>query len=192
MHFPTHVRDAFARWADDEFPEVAIVQVDDEDREVPVREFLASYTGCSDIMPRELCEQVAAGLDYPNDVRGMTYGHAAHALLLARDASTEEAHAYIDLLFGDSRNSYESPFQKPVPTTASAAAVNLVPPVNVQVTEEDMAAVRARGGTGAQVIEHAINRDLDKKGVPREHRVVQVAGETITIELPPGYDFADR
>jgi len=62
-------------------------------------------------------------------------------------------------------------------------------PIKVEVTEEDIDAARAVGATGAELVEFAINRVLDRLGIPREGRAVKVTPETITIDLPPGYDL---
>ena len=60
-------------------------------------------------------------------------------------------------------------------------------PINVEVTQDDIDAGLAIGATGVQVIEFAINRALDRIGIPRKGREVTVDRETITIDLPPGY-----
>ena len=60
-------------------------------------------------------------------------------------------------------------------------------PIDIEVTEDDYEAARAVGATGAQLIEFAINRALDRMGIPRKGRTVTVTAETITIDLPPGY-----
>jgi hypothetical protein len=59
--------------------------------------------------------------------------------------------------------------------------------IHVEITEDDIAAARAVGATGAEVGEFAIHRALDRLGIPREGRTVKVTRETITIDLPAGY-----
>jgi hypothetical protein len=60
-------------------------------------------------------------------------------------------------------------------------------PIDVDVTAEDIEAARAVGATGAELMEFAIHRALDRAGIPRAGRSVTVTRETITIDLPPGY-----
>ena len=56
-------------------------------------------------------------------------------------------------------------------------------PLDFEVTEDDYEAARAVGATGAQLMEFAVNRALDRMGIPREGRTVTVTLETITIDL---------
>lgn len=63
--------------------------------------------------------------------------------------------------------------------------------MDVEVTEDDYQAARAVGATGVQLIEFAVHRALDRKGIPREGRTVTVTAETITIDLPPGYTLPE-
>ncbi len=64
-------------------------------------------------------------------------------------------------------------------------------PIDVEVTEDDIEAARATGATGAQLMEFAIHRALDRIGIPREGRTVTVTRDTITIDLPPGYTLPE-
>lgn len=59
-----------------------------------------------------------------------------------------------------------------------------------QISDEDIAAARAVGATGTQVVERSIHSQLDKAGVPREGRYVKVTTEEIQIELPDGWEPA--
>jgi hypothetical protein len=71
--------------------------------------------------------------------------------------------------------------------------------IRVDITEDDIAAGRAIGATGCEVVEFAINRALDGLGIPREGRSVTVTydrdagpdGVAIVIDMPPGYEFPD-
>ena len=64
--------------------------------------------------------------------------------------------------------------------------------LNFEVTEEDWDAGRAVGATGAEVMEFAIHRALDRmEELPREGRAVKVTPEWITIDLPPGYTLPE-
>ena len=64
-------------------------------------------------------------------------------------------------------------------------------PIDIEVTEDDYEAARAVGATGAQLMQFAVNRALDRMGIPREGRTVTVTAETITIDLPPGYTLPE-
>jgi hypothetical protein len=57
------------------------------------------------------------------------------------------------------------------------------------VTEADVKTARRMGASGAEVLEFTIHRTLDEDGVPRGGRYVKVTRETITIELPDGWEF---
>jgi hypothetical protein len=59
--------------------------------------------------------------------------------------------------------------------------------LSFEITQDDMDAARAVGATGAELAEFAINRALDRMGIPREGRTVKYTAETIMIDLPPGY-----
>jgi hypothetical protein len=59
--------------------------------------------------------------------------------------------------------------------------------LKVEITEEDIEAAQAIGATGTEVGAFAIHRALDRLGIPREGRTVEVTRETITIGFPPGY-----
>jgi hypothetical protein len=59
--------------------------------------------------------------------------------------------------------------------------------LNIEITDEDIAAARVLGATGTQLLERAVQSALDRAGVPREGRTVIATPETITIDLPPGW-----
>ena len=67
----------------------------------------------------------------------------------------------------------------------------VIPPLEVSLTEDDWAAGRAVGATGAEVMARAIHGALDAYGVPRDGRAVSVTYEHVVIDLPPGWRFAD-
>jgi hypothetical protein len=64
--------------------------------------------------------------------------------------------------------------------------------MKINVTQEDMTAGRLVGAKGHEVIEMAIHRALDRAGIPREGRIVEVNPKTIAITLPPGYDMPEE
>ncbi len=74
MHFGGHMRDAFTDWVEAGRPDTAVVEEDHEPREWPARKLLGRMAHCSDVMPRDLCDDL--------DVRpGRTYASAAQELL---------------------------------------------------------------------------------------------------------------
>ena len=97
-HFPTHVRNAFLEWIDGGFPEATTVEERYIPRRISADELLRWFmlpTMCSDVMPGHACDQVAAGLDYFGDARGMTYGLAASALFVQRTLGGDAGGKYL-------------------------------------------------------------------------------------------------
>jgi len=56
--------------------------------------------------------------------------------------------------------------------------------LDVTVTQDDIDAAVALGATGTQLIERSIHSALDRRGIPRDGRVVTVGLSHITIDLP--------
>ena len=101
MHFPTHERQAFLAWIDDDFPNEAQVEEDYVPLTISADELLRRFllpTACTDVMPGEACQQVADHLGYDGDARGISYGVAAAALLVARAADEDAACAFLGRL----------------------------------------------------------------------------------------------
>jgi hypothetical protein len=58
--------------------------------------------------------------------------------------------------------------------------------MKVNITEEDIAAARLTGATGIHVLERALNRAVDRDGIPHEGWVT-LSRETMGVKLRPGY-----
>ncbi len=79
-HYAGHRRDAFLKWLDQGMPAVATMERNYEEIELPREEFVWDFLECSDTMPREYREPLAALLDV-SEWRVGSYGAAAHELL---------------------------------------------------------------------------------------------------------------
>jgi hypothetical protein len=77
MHYPGHIREAFTDWIYDGRPDMAIIEVDYEERQFPAEHLLLQLWRCTDIMPGHACEE----FDIP---RGSTYASAAQAEMRRR------------------------------------------------------------------------------------------------------------
>ncbi len=64
--------------------------------------------------------------------------------------------------------------------------------LHVEVTDDDIEAARLTGATGTELVTAAIHTALDRKGIPRAGRTVEVTLDTITVELPPGWTMEGR
>jgi hypothetical protein len=99
-HYPGFVRDAFVEWADDGFPDIATVEVNYEPQKEAADRFLRRFLDCSDVMPRDTCQQVADEVSWRHpDPSGLTYREAAYTLLVARAVDDNAACALLDKLF---------------------------------------------------------------------------------------------
>lgn len=100
-HFPTHERRAFLEWIDAGFPDVATVEENYEPKEILAVDLLRRFllpAGCTDVMPKAACEDVATEVGYDADASGMTYAIAASALLVQRAAGDDAAGKFLALL----------------------------------------------------------------------------------------------
>ena len=77
MHYGTHMRQAFCDWVDEGMPPLAAVEVNYEPVTWPADKLLGRMCHCSDIMPRDTCDQLELE-------RGSTYARAAQRLLAAQ------------------------------------------------------------------------------------------------------------
>jgi hypothetical protein len=101
MHFPGHMRAAFEGWVHEGCPDTATLEEDYKPVEVSAAEFLRRFIECTDVMPYPLCETVATQVGIiDQNMRGMSYGNAANALLVARSSNEEAARDYLLAVFG--------------------------------------------------------------------------------------------
>lgn len=61
--------------------------------------------------------------------------------------------------------------------------------VKISVTEEEVEVAQLVGANGHGVLERSIHRDLDRHGVTREGREVEVDLDNIAVGLPDGWSL---
>lgn len=85
-HAPSHRRTAFLAWVAANFPPVAEIEVDYEERTIPATDLLRLFVlplPCIDYVPAEARRTILVHLGRTEDVKHMTYAVAA-MLVLAR------------------------------------------------------------------------------------------------------------
>lgn len=84
MHYPVERRQRFAKWVDDGCPAVAVIKVNNEERQVSAALMLRRMRRCTDLLPSAIADQL--GLE--NSLRGRSYGEAARRLLAGEATAT--------------------------------------------------------------------------------------------------------
>jgi len=101
-HYPGHLRAQFVDWVESGCPDEAIVEENYEERKVPADEMLRAFLtpGCSDVIPGSTCADIADGVGYTRDARGMSYALGASVLLVQRAAGDDAAERYFARVLG--------------------------------------------------------------------------------------------
>lgn len=98
-HYQKHLRDAFLDWLGNGCPDVTTIEDNYEPHAIMADDLLRRFVlpdGCTDIMPRWACEQIAGLTGTDRDVRGMTYAIAAGALLVQRAVGDAGARLFLN------------------------------------------------------------------------------------------------
>ena len=82
MHYQLQRRKRFARWVDDGCPTTAVIDINEETRQVPAVLMLRRMRRCTDTLPLALATTISDHLGSESgSLRGRTYGEAARRLL---------------------------------------------------------------------------------------------------------------
>ncbi len=84
MHYRNKMRERFTTWIEVGCPDVAVVEGDYEEHNVPADEMRCEMIHCSDLLPGSVADDVMAILDLGRDEWEHTYADAARRLLAAR------------------------------------------------------------------------------------------------------------